>query len=425
MFGGTMRDGVFYQARLQYIRDNAYLCEDESDAQAHHPGHLDGESLAGKFVLPPDYVNAVHYDPHQPGTNNNNNNNNNTFIPVALLASRDYCPFLTKAVTAESFGDAVQFLIVANNAADGEDVLVPMYAEYGTTRLILLSVTHRTGQALKRYIADAAPDVLAAGGPLIGFNNLPPEGILTVQDLQNYVLSALGVFFLFISFTGCVLVYVGRRTGQARLLFVEGPVGAVATTVNRVGRRLTAADIERLVARQHPSPGHTATALNHPSDHAENAADEALGAASLTTVASSTHDDNNEDCCAVCMEDFPADTADDGSLLTLPCGHLFHKDCVVSWLMERQSKCPLCKFDVYDYLSQLPADDNGTRTASSTAPVTSGGRWNPLSWLRYRSWMAVESGDGVIRHSGSEEEAATATSPYDEPDRQTVVIELA
>ena len=310
LFGAEMPDNTFFRARLQYIRDNAYLCQDESDAESrtHHDAQM------GSFVLPPDFQQAT-------ATNNNNNNSSfsnpnsgNTFVPVALLAARGFCPFYNKAVVAESFGDAVQFLIVYNNDIDGEDVLVPMYSEYGSTRLILLSVTHRTGQALKRYIAAQSDNVIAAGGPLIGLNNLPPEGILTVEELQNYVLSALGLFFLFVSLSGCVLIWLGRRQmtgtavgGSARILLVGGELPGAAAAGSR--RVLTAAQIAVLVqaARQQQK--------------GEPAADEAIGAASLTTVS------HQDDCCAVCMEDFEPDADQSEHYLSLPCGHLFHKDC--------------------------------------------------------------------------------------------------
>lgn len=309
LFGGEMQDNTLYRARLQFIRDNSYLCQDEQDAESrtyHDP-------KMGSFVLPPDYQQAI-------DTANNNTNTtspNHNFVPVALLAARGFCPFFNKAVVAESFGQAVQFLIVYNNDIDGEDVLVPMYSEYGNTRLILLSVTHRTGQALKRYIAAQSHDVIAAGGPLIEFDNLPPEGILTVQDLQNYVLSALGLFFMFVSLSGCFLIWVGRRGGgpSTRIILVAGEMPAVATVSSSSSSRrvLTTGQIQLLVQ---------ATRQQKQQAAVNGEVDETIGAASLTTV--SAHED---DCCAVCMEDFEHDADQSEHNLTLPCGHLFHKDC--------------------------------------------------------------------------------------------------
>lgn len=223
---------------------------------------------------------------------------------------------------AEGFGNVVQFLIVYNNDADGEDVLRPMYSEYGSTRLILLSVTHRTGQALKRYIASQSEEVIDAGGPFIGFNNLPPEGILTVEDLQNYVLSALGLFFLFVSLSGCVLIWVGRRqVGAARIILVAGEIPVVSSSSSS-RRLLTEAQIQQLAQAQRQEVADP---------------DEAVGAASLTTVS------HQDDCCAVCMEDFEQDADQSDENISLPCGHLFHKDCtLLFYVLLSNVKRTLC-----------------------------------------------------------------------------------
>ena len=45
---------------------------------------------------------------------------------------------------------------------------------------------------------------------------------------------------------------------------------------------------------------------------------------------------NND--CSICLEPLTINAA-----TALPCGHRFHKDCIVNWLVRSQGKCPNCK----------------------------------------------------------------------------------
>lgn len=46
--------------------------------------------------------------------------------------------------------------------------------------------------------------------------------------------------------------------------------------------------------------------------------------------------------CMVCLLDFaPSDC-----VAALPCKHLYHRDCVAKWLLERRGACPLCGVEV-------------------------------------------------------------------------------
>jgi hypothetical protein len=42
--------------------------------------------------------------------------------------------------------------------------------------------------------------------------------------------------------------------------------------------------------------------------------------------------------CSICLEPLTQNVA-----TALPCGHRFHKDCIVNWLARSQGKCPNCK----------------------------------------------------------------------------------
>jgi hypothetical protein len=55
----------------------------------------------------------------------------------------------------------------------------------------------------------------------------------------------------------------------------------------------------------------------------------------MKRVKSNMLTDNN---CSICLEPLTENVA-----TALPCGHRFHKDCIVNWLVRSQGKCPNCK----------------------------------------------------------------------------------
>ena len=48
-----------------------------------------------------------------------------------------------------------------------------------------------------------------------------------------------------------------------------------------------------------------------------------------------------DDNCAVCMDSFKDD--DGKEVSKLPCGHVFHCECIISWIDTNHIECPLCK----------------------------------------------------------------------------------
>ncbi|XP_068170164.1 E3 ubiquitin-protein ligase RNF128-like [Antennarius striatus] len=71
-------------------------------------------------------------------------------------------------------------------------------------------------------------------------------------------------------------------------------------------------------------------------------AKKAIGRLQVRTLKSGDEETNSESyVCAVCIESYKA-----GEVVTvLTCDHIFHKNCIEPWLLERRT-CPMCKCDI-------------------------------------------------------------------------------
>ena len=66
---------------------------------------------------------------------------------------------------------------------------------------------------------------------------------------------------------------------------------------------------------------------------------------------SSQKEDNkneNFEKCVICMEKYKLDE----EVETLPCFHIFHKDCIDQWLKAGKDTCPICKNKVKKFLGK-------------------------------------------------------------------------
>ena len=72
-----------------------------------------------------------------------------------------------------------------------------------------------------------------------------------------------------------------------------------------------------------------------------------------------------EDICVVCQEAMPVGS----KAKSMPCGHLFHDDCLISWV-KKSNSCPTCRFD------ELPSEkkhfDDVQQRVEQRQPGTSG-----------------------------------------------------
>ncbi|KAF4686611.1 hypothetical protein FOZ60_005039 [Perkinsus olseni] len=63
--------------------------------------------------------------------------------------------------------------------------------------------------------------------------------------------------------------------------------------------------------------------------------------------------------CSICTLEFEKEEAEDSDCTSLPCGHFFHRDCLVPWL-EKSDSCPVCRYklptDSVKYLREIGED---------------------------------------------------------------------
>jgi hypothetical protein len=57
----------------------------------------------------------------------------------------------------------------------------------------------------------------------------------------------------------------------------------------------------------------------------------------------------------VCLEEYVDGVS---RVMSLPCGHEFHADCITPWLTTRRRTCPICKGDVVRSLAHSSSSDN-------------------------------------------------------------------
>ncbi|MED6177743.1 hypothetical protein PIB30_100943 [Stylosanthes scabra] len=58
--------------------------------------------------------------------------------------------------------------------------------------------------------------------------------------------------------------------------------------------------------------------------------------------AAEADDVKEEDVCSVCMEGFEG-----GGNKRVPCGHVYHSECIILWLSRSNSSCPLCRRHIF------------------------------------------------------------------------------
>lgn len=117
----------------------------------------------------------------------------------------------------------------------------------------------------------------------------------------------------------------GRTRRAAHMSEVQLPCGLLRSQVlDLVSRELTPDDYELLLKLDEANFRRTASR------------------ASVASLPAACTKDFGGECCVVCLLAF----RQQDSVAALRCKHLFHKQCISKWLLERCPRCPICDGEV-------------------------------------------------------------------------------
>jgi hypothetical protein len=146
-------------------------------------------------------------------------------------------------------------------------------------------------------------------------------------------------------------VPVGGATGSFELFYDEGAGSGLRPLPESMSDFLMGSGFERLLDQlaQIEAGGFGAV---RPCDNppASKAAVESMP----TVVVAACHVGADSHDCAVCKEAFEVGA----EAREMPCGHMYHQDCILPWLALRNS-CPVCRHELPTDVSRPTADDTG------------------------------------------------------------------
>jgi hypothetical protein len=68
--------------------------------------------------------------------------------------------------------------------------------------------------------------------------------------------------------------------------------------------------------------------------------------------------------CSICLDEFLAES----QLYTIPCKHLFHKECLADWVAENY-KCPVCRGEIAKYKVDFPEQNDEPIAEQNDEPI--------------------------------------------------------
>lgn len=321
------------------------------------------------------------FDINRSFDNENNNNNNDRSRPL------------------------ISYIIVYDDQQHKHLVDMSATNSYGLDDIGLLFVSYKTGIELIYIINNQPENIKNDGGYVIKLDSIISPSAAARQRLflhhnggsggggifgaetEQYVLAALSGVFTLMACFGCLLVCIHtgyiHRDGNV-LIFGRFPSFRNSDDDEQQTTLLTEEDVLRFpeitYGNQNIDDGHYDTDTDNndnnnsktdsvtirirrssslPSSSNEQQQQRQQKTRTTRTTKETTRmmsdttslrmydnslvgDTKKQTACAICIDDYAAGE----KLRVLPCSHVFHTHCILPWLTERHSSCPLCKYDL-------------------------------------------------------------------------------
>lgn len=342
------------------------------------------------------------------------NKERSPLVPMSADVSRGIN--LGLLFTSSSAGMALMHHISTHHFisdADNENTLPFVVSEETGSPNIFMEEKSHQDIHLFPYSTDGLKDPDIAGGPIIILDAEPPNIPSMYQDTQEWIVAVLAGFIMFFSCVSCVFfcIHSGYIQIQDGVIIVgsRGPIpegwnnGLAGNGTAVTQRLLTREEVQRLpeITFQEDSKesnnGTTSSSDTAPilqqqeetdKEDNDNDSDNPRNTNQqydTPSIQATKQSKQNPTCtftmnhlfecnsCSVCLDEYVS-----GDILqVLPCKHSFHKHCIVPWLTERQSTCPLCKSDVF--VSSSETDSDSDALLQVQGPISSSTPSTPLS----------------------------------------------